>query len=1093
MSGDLLHAIVSWFSRPAVESLGWSLVHFLWQGAAVALPLAVLLSALRGATAGTRYLTACAGLLVMAACLLGTLAWSWSHAAVPPPGAERPSAERSSADRLDVPGQIDRSPEPTPPRQIPGAPAAGQETAAAPSPPAPEPAPIRPGPGTVRPLLPWFVAAWLFGVAVLSARLCAGWLWIQRLRRRRARPVAAEWEARLRRIAERVRVSRPVRLLESALVEIPSVIGWLRPVILLPASSLIGLSPRHLEAILAHELAHVRRHDYLVNLVQTALETLLFYHPAVWWVSWIIRAEREACCDDIAAQVCGDPLEYARALASMEELRGCRPQLVVAAGGGPLLDRIRRLAGLPTPHANRSAWWVMAALAAGVFAMVAMNGPGGAQANDPPGNPIGQPGATADDWGPESGGFRCRLVAVVPGSNDESPDVTKTTASFARSGEVTFAVELKNVGDKPATLLGVRYGDSYPTAAGKLNTEFFAPHLFEFEFTDRAGQPLARPARTYLGSMLELSGASAHEIAPGKSLLVLLRPARFSPPMEYELPPGAYTALVRYHGPTESVAAEIRKHWPDKPQAKAWTGEVTSNPVAFTVAADARAPKPPDLQWGEAKNGLRAAVEFRPRRGARSPTDPPGTVPLNTTLDVVFHLKNVSGQPVSLVSETWRQEDQVTVTNEAGQEQKLGGAWYSGWPIMVRWTLRPGEVAELHAANLGVAADDAAAKKFEHPVGTTLVAKPGRYTFRYTVRLGSIQTKDAKGNVVIPGKQDWQGELVTGEAELTVRARTPADDARERARNFVGRVEFFGKDGKQISAGSFTARAAGARSDSAAAEIHAGALDIPDCSERPLTMTVRAPGYEEALFYDVQLKPNETRRLELTPAAPARFRLVSSADGKPVAGAKVRFFNKTSDNAGGGPYPMDGIRGPVWATSRADGTVVLDTLQRTDPYYAKLGAAVYFFYIEPPAGLAGRFLGGVKAGTDLGDVAVGPPLEVRGEVRGTPEELDRFAAEWDQPFEMRTANPAAAFPYAVSAKLETKRDGDKLTFHLTGLRHGKLRIVGNFGPRPHSVSHTYGRRDPKGTDVVVEIDLTESLTGLVITPAGRKLAAGDGQ
>src|SRR5947209_19860421 len=98
---------------------------------------------------------------------------------------------------------------------------------------------------------------------------------------------------------------------------------------------------------------------------------------------------------------------------------------------------------------------------------------------------------------------------------------------------------------------------------------------------------------------------------------------------------------------------------------------------------------------------------------------------------------------------------------------------------------------------------------------------------------------------------------------------------------------------------------------------------------------------------------------------------------------------------------------------------------------------------------------------DLGDVTVGPPLEVRGEIHGTPAELDRFAAEWDQPFEMKTANPAAAAPYANSDTLETKREGGKLTFRLTGLRAGKLRIVANFGPHPHSVSHTYGRRDPK--------------------------------
>jgi hypothetical protein len=726
----------------------------------------------------------------------------------------------------------------------------------------------------------------------------------------------------------------------------------------------------------------------------------------------------------------------------------------------------------------------MAAVAAAVLAAILLNEPGRVRATDPPG-PVG----AQDDWGAESGGLRCRLVAIPPGANDDAPDLSKRTNSFAGAADVTFAAEIKNVGDKSVTLLGVRYGDSYPTAVGKLNTEFFGPHLFEFEFTDPAGKPIPRPARAYVGSMLALSGASAHEIAPGKPLIVLLRPTKFSLPMDYRLPPGEYVARVRYRGPTADVLAELKKHWPDKPQAKAWSGEVASNPATFTVAADPASPKPPELAWGNPVNGLRAAVEFRPRPGRSSPTDAAGTVPMNTAVDVVLHLENVSERPISLVSETWRQEDAVTVKDEAGKEQKVGGSWYSGWPVMVRWTLRPGEIADLSAINLAIAADEDALKKFDHPVGKSLLARPGKYTIRYTVRIGSIQTKDDKGKVVVPGAQDWQGEVVTGDTVLTARPRTPADDAREKVGHFTGRVEFVAKDGKPITTGTVITRGAGKQNETPAA-IHAGPIEILDCSDRPLTITVRAPGYEEALFYDVTLKPGEAKRLELSPAAPTRFRLVASADKKPVAGAKVRFFNKTADNAGGGPYPMDGLNGPIWATSAADGAVVLDMMQKTDPYYAKLGDAVYFFYIDPPAGLTGRFLGAIKAGMDLGDVTVSPPLEVRGEIRGTPAELDRFQAEWDQPFEMKTANPAAAAPYAVSEKLETKRDGNKLTFHLIGLRAGKLRVIANFGRPANTVSHIYGRRDPKPGDVVVEVDLKESIADLVITPAGRMPAAG---
>ncbi len=143
------------------------------------------------------------------------------------------------------------------------------------------------------------------------------------------------------------------------------VIGWVRPVILLPASALTGLTPQQLEAIIAHELAHIRRHDYLINMLQALVETLLFYHPAVWWVSRRIRQEREHCCDDLAVAVCGDAFAYARALLEMERLRAAGPQLAVAANGGLLMNRIQRLIGAQPQHTNR-----FAGLFAGVIALM---------------------------------------------------------------------------------------------------------------------------------------------------------------------------------------------------------------------------------------------------------------------------------------------------------------------------------------------------------------------------------------------------------------------------------------------------------------------------------------------------------------------------------------------------------------------------------------------------------------------------------------------------------------------------------------------------------------------------------------------------
>ncbi|HEX9707922.1 MAG TPA: M56 family metallopeptidase, partial [Steroidobacteraceae bacterium] len=159
------------------------------------------------------------------------------------------------------------------------------------------------------------------------------------------RPLEPVWGAVLEELRQSMGIRRAVRVVESTVATVPTVIGWLRPVILVPTCALTGLAPGHLRALLAHELGHVRRHDYLVNLMQALLECLLFYHPAVWWISTRIRQEREFCCDDLAAAACGDVLLYARALAELEHTREPAPMLALGANGSPLMQRIRRLVG----------------------------------------------------------------------------------------------------------------------------------------------------------------------------------------------------------------------------------------------------------------------------------------------------------------------------------------------------------------------------------------------------------------------------------------------------------------------------------------------------------------------------------------------------------------------------------------------------------------------------------------------------------------------------------------------------------------------------------------------------------------------------
>jgi beta-lactamase regulating signal transducer with metallopeptidase domain len=186
------------------------------------------------------------------------------------------------------------------------------------------------------------VPVWLAGVAGLSLRLIGGWIVLERLRRRATRPLPAALEDRCRRLRQRLGLARRVRFMQSSLVAVPVVIGWLRPVVLIPAAALTGLSPAQIDQIILHELAHVRRLDAFANLFQILVETLLFYHPAVWWVSRRIRIERENCCDDVAVGIAGDRLGYARALTLLEGGRDL-PAAALASTGGSLKDRITRL------------------------------------------------------------------------------------------------------------------------------------------------------------------------------------------------------------------------------------------------------------------------------------------------------------------------------------------------------------------------------------------------------------------------------------------------------------------------------------------------------------------------------------------------------------------------------------------------------------------------------------------------------------------------------------------------------------------------------------------------------------------------------
>jgi bla regulator protein blaR1 len=297
-----------------VHAAGWALIHFLWQGALLGLATAALLWLMRGARPGARYGVACAA-------MLGCLLW---------PAYEFASALQAT------------------PRSLQALVLAGGDGTFAQSELL----------ASIDNRLPLLVAAWLACVGALALRSAFGLAWIARARRTGGRN--EYWQQRLSLLAVRLGIRRDVGLRIVETLASPITAGWWRPVVLVPAALVARMPPELLEALLAHELAHVRRHDFLVNLLQNAVETLLFYHPAVWWLSRRIRHERELVADGIAVQLTGEPRRLALALSELEKMQFASQRVALAADGGDLMQRIRHLMVPPQQRSNWKA--VVAAL-----------------------------------------------------------------------------------------------------------------------------------------------------------------------------------------------------------------------------------------------------------------------------------------------------------------------------------------------------------------------------------------------------------------------------------------------------------------------------------------------------------------------------------------------------------------------------------------------------------------------------------------------------------------------------------------------------------------------------------------------------------
>ena len=306
-------------STDFMHTLAWSLLHFLWQATAIAAFAAAVMFVFR--KPGTRYLVGVAALGLMLvsfgvtfSLLSGSAGSTVASFAAGAPAAASPSTLEASA--FSVPQVMEQQ-------------AATLDFV-------------------------WVARGWIVGVFFFGLRIAFGLLFIEHLRRRNLVALTDTLVARFSALQQRLGISRAIRYCECRLLAVPAVIGFFRPIVLLPVRALTGLTPEQLEAVIAHELGHIKRFDVAVNFFQVVAETLFFFHPAVWWLNRRIRADREDCCDDIAIAACGGTVCYARALATMEGWRDV-PSFATAATGSPVAVRIARLLGVHDKTGTRTA------------------------------------------------------------------------------------------------------------------------------------------------------------------------------------------------------------------------------------------------------------------------------------------------------------------------------------------------------------------------------------------------------------------------------------------------------------------------------------------------------------------------------------------------------------------------------------------------------------------------------------------------------------------------------------------------------------------------------------------------------------------
>ncbi len=329
-----MNFIYNILSNDIIEALGLTIIHSLWQGALIAIVLGILMLATNKFTSGTRYILAVTASVFMLICPVYTFIKNYN-----------PETKYKNATAIAIASDSEILYE-------------SQITQAEENKIVADKNVFSLNPQQFKSYFyrhfPLIVTIWLLGILAFTLKFIGGLTYTQRLKYYRISRVSAKWQKKFKELCIRLNIKKTIKIYESALAKVPMVIGLIKPIILLPVSAFTGLSPKQLESIIVHELAHIIRRDYLVNLLQSIVEILFFYHPAVWWINGVIRAERENCCDDIAIEKTGDSVNYAKALANIQEQLLLKENLAMAITGNrnQLLKRIKRLLNQPKMKTN---------------------------------------------------------------------------------------------------------------------------------------------------------------------------------------------------------------------------------------------------------------------------------------------------------------------------------------------------------------------------------------------------------------------------------------------------------------------------------------------------------------------------------------------------------------------------------------------------------------------------------------------------------------------------------------------------------------------------------------------------------------------